>query len=64
MATFKTVKNLKTKKQTFYIDGKKVDHDTYDYRYNLYRIKGMQMHSLWTRIDEKAGYIRSGFCFD
>ena len=61
---FKTTKNTKTKKQYFYIDNKRVGHDKYDFKYELCKVKGMQMHSLWTRIDERKGFIYSGFCFD
>lgn len=64
MATFKTVKNIETGKQYLYIDGRRVSQDRYDDKYYAYRIQGRQMHSLWTRIDQKAGFIRSGFCFD
>lgn len=64
MATFKTVENTRSKKQYFYIDNKRVSQDKYDNKYYAYRIQGRQMHSLWTCIDDKAGFIRSGFCFD
>lgn len=64
MSTFKAVKNTRTKKQYCYIDGKRVSAEKYENKYTLYRVQGKQMHSLWTCIDDKAGYIRSGFCFD
>ena len=64
MATFKTVKNTRSKKQYFYIDNKRVSQDKYDNKYYAYRIQGRLLLSLWTCIDDKAGFIRSGFCFD
>ena len=64
MSTFKSVKNTRTGKQFCYIDGKRVSQDKYDDKYYAYRVQGTQMHSLWTCIDDKAGYIRAGFCFD
>lgn len=64
MSTFKSVKNIKTGKQFCYIDGKRVSQDKYNYKYTLCKIQNKQMHSLWTCIDDKAGFIRAGFCFD
>lgn len=64
MSTFKTVKNTRTGKQFCYIDGKRVSQNKYNDKYTLCKVQNKQMHSLWTCIDDKAGYIRAGFCFD
>ena len=61
---FKSTKNLKNKKVYYFIDGKRVNHEKYEFKYTLCFIKNKQMHSSWTIIDQKAGFIKSGFCFD
>ena len=59
---FKAVKNTKTQKNTWYVNGKRVSHDKYEFKYTLCMVKGMSYNSSWVSTDKD--YIRSGFCMN